>query len=353
MIASLKASRPSKDTKRPITLLTAFSGLGGVETGALMSNLVCPVGSIEFDPRKPILSQEFGKIQEANYGRYGHTSHLMTVQEAAARRYDFIQRGSVYWLHGSPVCSNLSNVNTHSTGETEADVSNVKSFCTGIEAIAPEVVTVEQVPAFTQSQGAKILYKTLDDNGYLYQHRIVNMADYGVAQDRIRYWLLAWKADLKPWYFPAPTRRYGWFEACGDLPFRKLPSDRLLAGQEVAIEAHQYHFGEDSNTFLIERKAYHGGEHKIRTAFEVAPTIIRMMFTDRKPNDHNVLVNRWYFMDAMIKGEMKTLNLCHIRRICGFPDWFEYPDIPAIAGVGFGYAVSPEFVRLLALKNLN
>jgi DNA (cytosine-5)-methyltransferase 1 len=315
----------------------------------VMSRLVRPLGGFECDPNKPILSEKFGEVQDANFGDLGHTFHNMTMQAAARAGFSMIEPGSVFWYHGSPVCSNLSNANTGSKGETAVDVSNVEAFGAGIPAIAPSVVTLEQVPAFKDSQGAANLYQVLDDNGYLYQWRILNMADYGVPNERLRYWLLGWQAHLNPWYFPVPTRRTGWYEATYDLPFADLPPEKLLRCQEVAIEVHQYHYRSD--TFLIERVATRE-KPKIKTPYEPAPTIRRMIFTDQKPGDCDKLVSRHFCMDAMIKGQMKTLGLPHIRRLASFPDWFQHPNIPAIAGVGFGYACSPEFVRLLVEANL-
>ena len=185
--------REIKRTTRPklrgdaVTLLTAFSGLGGVETGGVMSGRVRPLGGFEHDPSKPILSEKFGEVQDSNFGDLGHTFHNMTIQTAAEKEFNMIEPGSVFWYHGSPVCSNLSNANTGSKGETDKDISNVDSFSAGIPAIAPSVVTVEQVPAFKDSKGAANLYEVLDDNGYLYQWQILNMADYGVSNDRVRY----------------------------------------------------------------------------------------------------------------------------------------------------------------------
>lgn len=343
-----RSTRPEL-RRSAVTMVTAFSGIGGVEVGALMSGRVRPIASIECDPTKPILSKKFEEVHKNNTKGLGHKFHLMTVQEAAAQEYRMIPRGLVHWYHGSPVCSNFSLVNTGSQGETETDVSNVNAYISGIDAIAPRVVTCEQVPAFKDSQGAMNLYEALDTLRYDFQWQVVNMADYGVPQDRLRYWLLAWKRGDRPWKFPAPCRRAGWFDLLYDLDFAPLPPSRLLDGQKISIEVHQYHY--DCNTFLVERVATRDG-FKIRSAHEVAPTIRRMIFTDKKPGDRDQLVSRKLFMDAMILGQIKTLGLPHIRRLCSFPDWFEAPDIPAVTGVGYGYACSPEFVRLLAETNL-
>jgi site-specific DNA-cytosine methylase len=211
------------------------------------------------------------------------------------------------------------------------------------------VITVEQVGAFKDSEGAAILYDALDFHGFNYQWKVLNMADYGIAQDRLRYWLLAWKQGDRPWRFPAPTKQIGWFEACGDLPFQSIDESELLNGQAIAIEGHLYHYADD--TFLIDRKAFNS-EYKIRSAYQPCFTLTRMMFTDSKPGDQNRLTNRWRFLDACVRGELKTLSLSHVRRLCGFPDWYQHPQKPAIAGAGLGYACSPDFVRQLIEVNL-
>jgi site-specific DNA-cytosine methylase len=306
-----------------------------------MSGRVKAIASFELDPKKPVLSAKFKEIQEKNIDNPDHVFHLMTVQEAARHNFSMIAPGSVGWYHGSPVCSNLSVVNRSSLGETEIDISNVNSFTQGISAFDPRVVTVEQVPAFKE---------VLETNGYDYHWQVVNMSNYGVAQDRRRYWLLAWKTGDRPWLFPAPCRRLGWWEVAGDIPFKPLPLEKVLDIQKLAIAVHQHHYRSD--TFMVERSPG-GSKAQVRTQYQPSPTIIKQIFTDKKSKSNpNTIVSRHLFMDAMINGNMVSMTLDHIRRICGFPDWFQAPNIPGITGVGYGYACTPEFVRLLAETNL-
>lgn len=335
-----------------LSLVALFAGIGGVETGGVMSGKLNPIASIELDPDKPALSREFEAIHDLNFPSPGSRFYRMTVQQASIKGFShLVNYQPVGWLHASPVCSNFSNAN-HKKTEDQSDRDSSEAIADAIASLNPKYFSLEQVAGYKDSEAVQTVYQALQDNDYLYQWKLINVGDYGIPQDRIRYWLLGWKRGNSPLYFPLPSGSVGWYGAIADLPFRKANPDKLLNSQKTAIQIHLTHYGVKANTFLLERVACRGDLAWIKNPCEAAPTIRRMLFTDSKPGDRHHIVSRYQFIDAFIGGKYVTLSLDQVRRLCGFPDWFKSPDTPGVTGVGYGYSCIPEFFRQIAVTNL-
>ncbi|NEP14527.1 MAG: DNA cytosine methyltransferase [Symploca sp. SIO2C1] len=343
----LKA-KPTIDSSAP-TLVTAFGGMGGVEFGAILSKMIRPIASIELNPKKPVISDRFEIIHDKNFSEFGHCFIKQTVQQV-----DYSVIAKPFWFHASPVCSNFSIANSLGIKESKQDISNAENVVRGINILNPQIFTLEQVPAFERGKSFKLICNALIEDDYCYHWKVVDMADYGIPQERKRLWLLAWKNGCSPWKFPPMQTRVGWWQAVKDIPFQ---ASSMLQGQAIAIESYLYQ--SHANILLVERLPA-GVEIKIREADQPSITIRRMMFTDKysiKSKEKHSLINRYRFLDAMIEGKFRALNLKHIQRLCSFPDWMVVPhnvcDIPAVVGVGMGYACSPLFVKQLIECNLS
>ena len=315
-----------------------------------MSGKLRAIASIESDPNNPALSKEFEAVHKTNFPDTGSTFYRLTVRQAADTGFTSLINQPVGWLHASPVCSNFSSAN-HKGSEKETDKDSGEAIAQAIAALKPSYFSLEQVTGYKDSDAIAIVYQALQDNGYLYQWKLINVGDYGIPQDRVRYWLLAWKRGTSPLYFPVPSGSVGWYHAIADLPFRKVDPSKLLDCQEVAIRVHLSHYGSKASTFLLERVACREDCSWIRNPSEASPTIRRMLFTDNKPGSR-AIVSRHQFLDAFVGGQYVTLTLDQVRRLCGFPDWFAAPDVPGITGVGYGYSCIPEFFRQVVANNL-
>lgn len=132
------------------------------------------------------------------------------------------------WLHASPPCINASVANANA-GETDVDMALAEAVCRAIVALKPDYFSLENVRGYVNFKAYQAIKECLLANGYTYNDGILNAADYGTPQTRVRLFLVASRVStpkiplpthydarsgamnmlLKPWV--------GWYEAIADL----------------------------------------------------------------------------------------------------------------------------------------
>ncbi len=106
----------------------------------------------------------------------------------------------------APPCQGFSTLNRNRKG----DARNVLSLevLRWIRQIRPSLAVIENVPAFLKSQEARHLQGSLADLGYIVRNGVLNSADFGVPQSRLRALVVAAAPGLPcPW--PAQTHANG------------------------------------------------------------------------------------------------------------------------------------------------
>ena len=101
------------------------------------------------------------------------------------------RRGKSMLLAGCAPCQPFSKHNPNSNGDKRKSLIR----CVGafVEKILPEYVLIENVPAFGNKSNTyhADFIRVLKKNGYYFDGRIINAANYGIPQKRRRYVLLA------------------------------------------------------------------------------------------------------------------------------------------------------------------
>ena len=92
-------------------------------------------------------------------------------------------------LVGCAPCQPYSKLNT--SGASEEDFGPIMKFAELISKVKPDIVSMENVRGVAKYPVFKKFLANLDKNGYEYDYKIVNTADYGVPQRRMRLVLLA------------------------------------------------------------------------------------------------------------------------------------------------------------------
>lgn len=317
--------QPATHDPRPTTLATIslFSGMGGVDCGFKMAGFT-PIASVEFDEE----NQEYSKGCERSHliNFPDAKFYLESVQKMAGRlpKCDILQ--------ASPVCKHFSaaaNMVGGMRGEQTEDLEMARSVIQALHDSSPGYFMLEQVPDYVNSQSFELIAQDLEVNGYRYDYKILDMADYGVPQNRRRLILLAGRD--KAWKFPALQRRVGWKEAIAGV---QLEPCTLTQRQQLQLikQVGDYDL---SQGILVQRI---GLGTVIRRHNEPCWTIYRNMFSDGKGGTRNKVI-------TVINAQgIWNLPLRAIARLCGFPDWFH---LGKYAGQGLGYAVPPKFVKLL------
>lgn len=309
-----------------MSIVVGFAGGGGVESG-LYDAGIHPTLSIEFDPKKPELSNAIADVHQQNFN---HKLLRVTVQDWG--KDNFPDSEDCQYAHFSPVCCNFSQ--EINRGDMQNDISSAFAIADFISKKQPKIFTIENVPAYVRSYSwINIIQKSLLNNEYLPNVRIINFADHGVPQSRKRFFVGA----VKRGWFPSLPRenRIGWYEAIYDL-IPTLVETELSVNQQASLKEIQSYRSE--LPYLIPRVGYHGRSPIIPWS-KSAPTVKRSIFDDGKGFGRNQV---WTIWDGK-----KALN-CNIevfRRLQGFPNWYQFSGDIRIDGSIIGNSVPPLFVE--------
>lgn len=163
-----------------ITGATLFTGGGGVDVGMKMADIDIRWG-IEYDKRIASIA-----IQN------GFPVTIADITQCNPRDFERVDI-----LHASPPCPSFSmaKMNRH---ETENDIALAQSVCNFIEVLQPAIFTLENVQAYDKSESYRLIVETLNRLGYGFNHWILNAADYGVPQTRVRMVVIALRSGKQP-----------------------------------------------------------------------------------------------------------------------------------------------------------
>jgi DNA (cytosine-5)-methyltransferase 1 len=317
------------------TAVVLFAGGGGVECGLVQAG-IRPVVSVECDPGNPELSRALAQNNHLNFKPYGGEVVRETVQSLAANFFpDFPLRPD--YLHASPVCSNFSAAKVDGIEEKQ-DIEAAIAVAQALSCLQPKCFTLENVPAYENSESWYLVEQALKGEGYQIVAGILDAADYGVAQCRKRFIIKASKDSFPG--LPPKLKRVGWYEAIEDL-IPDLPTSELLPAQARALDE-KLSLKSGLKALLIERTGFRDTP-QLREPAEPAWTIRKSIFHDHKGANRSRFINVW--LDS---GEVKAVTVEAIaRQLQGFPQWYYLPDKVSVAGSILGYSVPPPLVKAL------
>lgn len=184
-----KVERHICETSSQPTAIDLFCGAGGLTEGLKQANF------------KVLAGVELEAIP-ANTYRLNHPEVKCFQQDirhlgAAELRHKLnIERGQLSLLAGCPPCQGFSTLRTRKRSRLVADDRNdlLFEFLRFVEALMPEAVMMENVPALAADERMRTFVRKLSQLGYKTGRRTVKIedaADYGVPQRRYRMILVA------------------------------------------------------------------------------------------------------------------------------------------------------------------
>ncbi len=326
-----------EEIKTP-TAVVFCAGGGGVECAFKELN-VTVVASVEMNPEKPELSNAIADVHEHNFPEIPLIRK--PVQVCAEEGFPGFPT-DIDFLWASPMCANFSNANQQRL-EEERDVAVAYAIAKGIQAMNPKHFLLENVREYQKSESWGIIKNWLENNGYYVAENIVDLSEYGIPQTRSRLIVWACRKDVKNYSTNIALKPslMTWDEAIGDL-LPNLKLSKLTKGQMKRVEAYRQETGDEKSMLIVNRSGGYSGGKAVPEGKPGFTIMAESLFSDGKGG------RRRQFIDVLMPdGSAKTLDLECIKRLQTFPDWYELPDDPLVAGTLLGYAVPPKFGRKL------
>lgn len=178
-----------KEPKNPIgNVAELFAGVGGFRIGLANAGWKT-VFSNQWEPSTK--TQHASSVYIANFGDDGHNSEDIAKVEKIPVKFDLL-------VGGFP-CQDYSVAKTLNTAKGLKGKKGVLwwEILRIIERHKPKFIFLENVdrllksPASQRGRDFAVMLRTLGDAGYLVEWRVVNAADYGFPQRRIRVFIIA------------------------------------------------------------------------------------------------------------------------------------------------------------------
>lgn len=372
------------------TVLDLFSGAGGLATGFLSgvhahrdARLVY-AAEIDDDSLSSCIR---------NLDHYSATFRLASIEPAHTFRPLDLTRASsanflkervdrvneLDYLIGGPPCQGFSHANRQSRNARNPYNALVERFLDIAIELRPRVMVLENVVGINSSvrQNNMIsdksvvayLLRRLKRNGYMPYHRVLNAADFGVPQNRYRFFVIALRDDvyeknsrrLAGGPFPVPTHGIGEDQspyttvrgAISDLPTvgngtselehtYKTPKKmspflrRMRAGTEPTVV--RQHFVSKQSDLVIKRyRAIKEGQnwaaapHLFSNYHDLTKThsnIYRRLSWD----EPSVTIGHYRKSMLIHPQAHRNLSLREAARLQSLPDWFTFSSVSSRTG---------------------
>jgi len=185
-------SRPYKEPKDPVgTVAELFAGVGGFRIGLARAGWKT-VFSNQWEPSTKV--QHASDVYIARFGADGHSNEdISTLEEISPKKFDLL-------VGGFP-CQDYSVAKTLSHAKGLRGKKGVLwwEILRLVQRHKPKLIFLENVdrllksPASQKGRDFAVMLRTLGDEGYLIEWRVVNAAEYGFPQRRIRVFIVAKK----------------------------------------------------------------------------------------------------------------------------------------------------------------
>ncbi|WP_319380179.1 DNA cytosine methyltransferase [Thiomicrorhabdus sp.] len=168
-----------------LAAIDIFSGAGGMSVGAALAGINVKV-SIELDKHAADtykVNHPNTKVLQADISTVNPLEHI--------EKHPFI-------LFGGPPCQGFSLANTRTRSLENPNNWMFKEYLRFVDTLKPEWFVFENVEgfaSFNNGEFSKDVKDELKQLGYTISSRILNASDYGVPQNRFRYFIVGHKIN--------------------------------------------------------------------------------------------------------------------------------------------------------------
>lgn len=351
------------------TAIDLFSGAGGLSLGIRNAGFTSLVAN-EIEP-------DFARTFALN-----HPECLVLNQDI--HQVDFhqvlktlsLKAGQVDLVCGGPPCQGFSTVGSKNSKDPRNSL--FYEFIRAVFEVKPSYVLFENVSGFRNLYGGAAyhaLTQELTQLGYETRGAVLNAADFGLPQNRLRMIVVGWLKSLPPVALPQPShfdapdllgghKKTALMDAISDLPelrfgelvdeYRSAPCNalqaRLRGSVKVLTEHNMANHGEKMREILslipvggsvmdlperLRPKAYFKNTYARLLPDKPSPTITRNFGTPSSSRCVHPFQNR-------------ALSTREGARLQGFPDSYQFHGSKVSKNLQIGNAVPPIFGEVIA-----
>ena len=189
-----KSPKYKEPTKPVGTVAELFAGVGGFRIGLAEAGWKT-VYSNQWEPSTK--AQHASNVYVARFGEEGHSNEDISKVERLPKKVDLL-------VGGFP-CQDYSVAKTLNSSKGLKGKKGVLwwEILRLVQQHSPKFIFLENVdrllksPSKQRGRDFAIMLRTLGDEGYEIEWRVVNSADYGFPQRRIRVFIIAYKKKAK------------------------------------------------------------------------------------------------------------------------------------------------------------
>lgn len=347
--------------KKEIVGLDVFSGAGGMSLGAKMAGVDVQL-AIEKDPHAA-----------ATYAHNHPGTNVLAADISKIRKINIPKKDKITVLFGGPPCQGFSTSNQQNRNAENETNWLFKEFIRVVKLWKPDWVVFENVKGIIETEGGlfkdKVL-RTLERAGYKTSHGLLNAKDFGVPQDRTRFFIIASKHGISV-EMPKPTAKkpVSVSQALDDLPNLEngASNDYLCypkkAGTKYAKSMRNGHKGCRNHLvtanapYVIKRYKHvpQGGN------WEEIPKRLMKNYADRtrchtgiyrrlREDQPSVVIGNYRKNMLIHPTEDRGLSVREAARLQSFPDWYKFEGSIGFQQQQVGNAVPPLLAKAVFEK---
>jgi DNA (cytosine-5)-methyltransferase 1 len=316
-----------------LKIVSLFSGAGGLDLGFKQAG---------FDI---VFANEYDKDIWATY-QFNHPETFLEKRSITA--IDENEIPECDGIIGGPPCQSWSEGGAR-RGIDDKRGQLFFDFIRILKAKQPSFFLAENVSGMLAERHKAALdgiKSTFEEAGYDLNFKLLNAADYGIAQDRKRVIFLGFRKDLNIQYsFPKQSEdKLSLNDIIRDLESTAVPAlNKSKPNAELTIDNHEYMTGDFSSIYMSRNRvrAWDEPSFTIQAGGRHAPI---------HPNSLKMIkVETDKFMFACNKGSHRRLSVRECARIQSFPDSFIFKYTDVNHGYKMiGNAVNVDFAKMLA-----
>jgi DNA (cytosine-5)-methyltransferase 1 len=192
--------------------VSLFSGAGGLDLGLVRAGWQCSFASDIDSTAVESLASNLSKIEQSD-PPVVECADVRTLTARDIFQKTGLRRGDVTLLAGGPPCQSWSSAGRQK-GFDDPRGQLLKDYVRLAKELEVEFLIMENVRGLLTARGhdgvpgsaLETVRRALLDAGYQTQVRLLNAADFGVAQRRVRLIIIGFRSESPP-PFPAPTHQ--------------------------------------------------------------------------------------------------------------------------------------------------